>query len=297
MPAKRDSIGQAPVIPCSITSLEKREVIDFAERLKQAAAAIVQLEVSATEFAKSRLFQGAIERLRGQRAATMGEKRCFINAILTFLEERDYIKSWKQSGSSDRHDYEIQMPDGRKVVVEAKGCLDGNNTNIFQRPPQADEFVMWSLCQNAGADPRKNLWSGVHTRLSAHMIHRRERVDGLVVWDMLCGTLGRPCPKLETAPQRSTTVAHYSVPPPCIYLFPRSIPDPRNNPAPPVWKLDQVSFLSTLHGAFSGDAGDVTEVHISAAMSGATVTRTTRLVRDGVTIYESKPTSVKRAVR
>jgi hypothetical protein len=141
------------------------------------------------------------------------------------------------------------------------------------------------------------LWSGVQTRLVAHMIHRRERVDGLIVWDMLCGSLGRPCPKLEAAPRRSTTVAHYSVPPPCIYLFPRCIPDPRDNPASPVWKLDQVSFLSTLHGTFLGEAGDVTEVHISAATSGATVTRTTSLVRDRGTIYQSKPTPLKRATR
>ena len=37
-----------------------------------------------------------------------------------------------------------------------KGCLDGENTNKFERPTEADEFITWSLCTNSGADPRRN---------------------------------------------------------------------------------------------------------------------------------------------
>ncbi|MGH9721057.1 MAG: hypothetical protein ACRD8O_12660, partial [Bryobacteraceae bacterium] len=211
----------------------------------------------------------------------MGGKRGLIAAILDYLRDYGYIAEWRASGSADRHDYEVRMPDGWVAVIEAKGCLDGNNTNIFERPPQADEFVIWSLCQNAGADPRKNAWSGIHVRLSAEIIHRGQRVDGLIIWDMICGSLGRPCPKLQANPERATLLGRYTLPPPCIYLFPRTIPDPRNNPSPPVWKLPQMRFLAALHKAFSGDINDVTEVHITAGTTGATVTRTTTLVRAG----------------
>jgi hypothetical protein len=179
--------------------------------------------------------------------------------------------------------------------VEAKGCLDGANTNIFIRPPNAQEFVIWSLCQNAGADPRHNVWSGIHTRLSAEIIHEKKQVDGLVVWDMLCGTIGRPCPKVQGQPQRITAVGPYNVPPPCIYVFPRSIPDPRNNPRPQVWRLPQLGFLRALHNAFGGTVSEVTEVHIEASMKGADVTRATKLVRAGVTVFASEQTPIKRS--
>ncbi len=297
MPGARTPILQKPIILCNLTNETKRAVIDYAQALRDAAPTIGQHGLSAEEFIGSGLFQGAIERIRGQQAATMSGKREFIAAILEYLRERGYIAGWQASGGADRHDYEVRMPDGWIAVVEAKGCLDGNNTNIFERPPQADEFVIWSLCQNAGADPRKNAWSGIHVRLSAEIIHRGQRVDGLIIWDMLCGTIGRPCPKVQANPQRITTVGRYKLPPPCIYLFPRSIPDPRSNSSPPVWTLPQTRFLAALHGAFCGDANDVTEVHITAGMAGASKTRSTRLVRNGKEVFESGATPIKRASR
>ena len=286
-----------PVVLCQLTSETKQAVIDFAEALKEAAPAIGARGLAPEEFTRSGIFHGAIERIRGQRAATMFEKRAFVDAILNRLQQRRYITSWRQSASSDRHDYEVKLRGNRVAVIETKGCLDGNNTNIFERPPHADEFVIWSLCQNAGADPGKNAWSGIHTRLSAEIIHRGQGVDGLIIWDMLCGTVGRPCPKLRSNPERKTSVASYAVPPPCIYLFPCSIPDPRNNPTPPVWKLSEVGILEALHKAFGGDGRDVTEVHIRAGMRGATVTRVTTLLREGAAVFESRPTLIKRAKR
>ena len=79
---------------------------------------------------------------------------------------------------------------GQTAAIELKGCLDGNNTNIFERPPHAHEFIIWSVCTNPGADPRHNAWSGIHTRLSAEIISRHQLVDGIVIWDMVCGTIG-----------------------------------------------------------------------------------------------------------
>jgi len=53
---------------------------------------------------------------------------------------------------------------------------------------------------------RVNVGSGVHTRLGAEVISRGQRVDGLIVWDMLCGTAARPCPKLEVDETRGTAI-------------------------------------------------------------------------------------------
>ncbi|WP_222873451.1 hypothetical protein [Hankyongella ginsenosidimutans] len=132
--------------------------------------------------------------MRGQFSATMREKREFVRHVLNYMQDQNFILDWQSAGEANRHDYTVTMPSGRTSVIELKGCLDGNNTNIFERPPQANEFVIWSVCTNPGADPRHNAWSGIHTRLSAEIIARQQRVDGLIIWDMVCGTIG-PMPE------------------------------------------------------------------------------------------------------
>src|SRR5580658_3838329 len=99
-----------------------------------------------------------------------------------------------------------KRPSGNGCDQALKGCLDGNNTTIYERPPHAQEFIIWSLCSNRGADPRHNAWSGIHTRLSADIIERAQQVDGVIIWDWVCGTIGRPCPKLRADPTRTTVV-------------------------------------------------------------------------------------------
>lgn len=286
-----------PIILCRASDEAKQAVIHYCEALKDAAPQIGNHGMSWEQFWDSGLFRSAIERLRGQQAASMAEKRAFVAAVLNHLKAKGCLDSWTSSGAADRHDYTLQLPEGRIAVIEAKGCLDGNNTNIFERPPNADEFLIWSLCQNPGADPRHNAWSGIHTRLSAEIIHRRQRVDGLIIWDMVCGTLGRPCPKLTANPQKATLVGRYRVPPPCLYLFPRSIPDPRSNPNPPCWRLSEVKSLELLHRAFHGGPDDVVQVLIEADMEGATVRRTVRLIRNGTEVIASNPTPILRANR
>jgi len=131
-------------------------------------------------------------------------------------------------------------------------------------------------------------------RLGATMVAERILVDGLIVWDMLCGTAGRPCPKSESALKLSSGRA---VPPPCLFLFPRNIPDPRNNPNPKVRKLDDASFLKALVMEFGCNAVDLTDVNIQARMDGANVVRKTTLTREGRVVCESDWTELKRASR
>jgi hypothetical protein len=176
------------VIPCQQNEELQARIREYTEILKTQAHQLGNHGLDELEFYNSGLFRGAIERIRGQFSATMRDKREFVQAILNFMQDGKFIGEWNVSGSENRHDYAVTMPSGRTAVIELKGCLDGNNTNIFERPPHAHEFIIWSVCTNPGADPRLNAWSGIHTRLSAEIISRSQRVDGLVIWDMVCGT-------------------------------------------------------------------------------------------------------------
>jgi hypothetical protein len=186
------------------------------------------------------------------------------------------------------------MPNGKIAVIEMKGCLDRNNTNIFERPAQGQEFVIWSICLNRGADPQKNAWSGIHTRLSAEIIERKQVVDGLIVWDMVCGTVGRPCPKLADDKERLTQVSHYQLTPPCIYVFPPTIPSTRNNPGPIAQSLDDVLLLKAFHECFGGVAAEVNYVDFEVEHDEADTVRRSR-IRGGEGEIQSGWTAIRRA--
>ena len=168
------------VIPCESNPDLKRQIDEFAEVLKTEAHALGTHGLSEVDFYQGGLFRGAIERIRGQFSATMREKRDFMMRVLNHMHDGGFIAAWESAGESNRHDYTITLPDGRISVVELKGCLDGNNTTIFERPAHAQEFTLWSVCTNPSSDPRHNVWSGIHTRLSAEIIENEKLVDGLV---------------------------------------------------------------------------------------------------------------------
>jgi len=283
------------VIPCAKNERLEAQIIEFAEVLKTRAHTLGDHGLDEQEFYNSGLFRGAIERIRGQFSATMRDKREFVQHVLNFMQDRNYIKDWNSAGAENRHDYAVTLPSGRTAVIELKGCLDGNNTNIFERPPHAHEFIIWSVCTNPGADPRHNAWSGIHTRLSAEIIARSQRVDGVIIWDMVCGTVGRPCPKIsgENDP-RITELAHYRLPPPCIYLMPSTTPSPRNNPNPPAQRLDEVEVLQAFANAFNTNEQDLNYVTFTVAHDGVETVRKTTVVRDGVVQRESQPTAIRR---
>lgn len=283
------------VIPCQANDALRVMIEQYAEVLKVQAHSLGTHGLDETEFYASGLFRGAIERIRGQFSATMREKREFVQHVLNHMQDAGRITDWQSAGGANRHDYSVTMPGGRIAAIELKGCLDGNNTNIFDRPPHAQEFILWSVCTNPGADPRRNAWSGIHTRLSAEIISRNQRVDGLVIWDMVCGTVGRPCPKLATDPAALTDVGPFKLPPPCIYLFPSTIPSPRNNPNPQPQQLQDVHFLDALHQEFKGLAEQINRVSFSVQYQGADTMRTTSVSRNGAVVQFSGPTPIRRS--
>ncbi len=283
------------VIPCVKNEDLGRLIREFAETLKTEAHRLGAHGLGEEEFYNSGLFRGAIERIRGQYAATMRDKRDFARHVLNYMQDRHFIRDWEPAGEANRHDYVVRLNTGRVAVIELKGCLDGNNTNIFERPPNAQEFVIWSVCTNPGANPRRNAWSGIHTRLSAEIISRQQQIDGVIIWDMACGTIGRPCPKLAIEPDRRTAVAHYMLPPACIYVMPATIPSTRNNPHPVAQALDEVHLLSAFHNCFRGRLEEVNYVDFEIEHRGAETVRKTTIRRAGDVVQESGFTPIRRA--
>ncbi len=294
MARRKRSPANADVIPCSANVALQEKIDRFADTLKTEAHKLGDHGLSEDDFYRSGLFNGAIQTIRGEVAADMKAKRQFVAAILDYMHDKGFIKEWQSAGELNRHDYTITLQDGRVSVVELKGCLDGNNTTIFERPTQANEFIIWSICSNAGADPKHNVWSGIHTRLSPVIIHEGTLVDGLVVWDWLCGGDFRPCPKVIGADNRRTTIKQYRLPPPCLYLFPPTIPSVRSNPDPEAHTLESVGFLKALHECFGGSDTEVNRVRFHVEYRGKNVVRTTTIERGGTVRHQSKATPIKR---
>jgi len=282
------------VIPCKQDTDLNRLVDEYSEILKLQAHSLGAHGLTEEQFYRSGVFRGAIERVRGQFAAEMNSKREFVRDILNYMQDHGYIAEWEPAPGENHHGYTVKLPSGRVSEIELKGCLDGHNTTIFERPPNAQEFVIWSLCQNAAADPRLNVWSGLHTRLSADMMTRHQIVDGLIVWDMVCGTVGRPCPKINEASERTTSVGHYFVPPPCIYVFPIALPDSISNPISVAQELSEVQLLSAFQKCFGGRNEEVNHVDFELVDDGAKPKRKTRVRRNGVIVKESKLTVIRR---
>jgi hypothetical protein len=283
------------VIPCNQDPRLRAEIDRFAEVLKTQAHTLGSYELDEATFYDSPIFRGAIEKVRGEYSATMRGKREFVQHVLNHVEDRGLIKGWDRTPPKARNDYYVQLNSGRLAVIDLKGCLDGENTNKFERPAEADEFITWSLCPNSGADPRRNAWSGIHTRLSAEMISRSKRVDGVIIWDMICGTPGRPCPKIR-APEgtdRKTSIGPFTTPPPCIYVFPAKIPSAAN-PHARAQLLKKVELLAAFQKAFGGRDDEINYVDFELSERDDELQRRTVIRRAGIVQQASDMTAIQR---
>jgi hypothetical protein len=283
------------VIPCEQKHRLRAEIERFAEVLKTQSHKLGDHGLDETDFYSSPIFRGAIEKVRGEFSATMRGKREFVQHVLNHMEDGGFIAGWDRTQGKARNDYYVRLKRGRLAVIDLKGCLDGENTNKFERPADADEFITWSLCTNSAADPRRNAWSGIHTRLSAEMISRDKRVDGVVIWDIICGTLGRPCPKLAglDGAVRRTAVGPFLTPPPCIYVFPAVIPSPAH-PRSTAQSLADVELLGAFHGAFGGRDDELNYVDFEVGEQGDDLFRRTVIRRADVVQHASDMTVIQR---
>lgn len=284
------------VIPCARDPLLQQQIEQFAEALKTQAHQLGDHGLVENEFYAAGILRGAIEQIRGEYIAQTRDKHEFARHVLNYMQDREFIRDWEASGRGARNDFVVRLLSGRNAVIDLKGCLDGNNTTIAERPADAAEFIVWSLCTSPGSDPRRNAWSGVHTRLGAEIVWYGQRVDGLVIWDMLCGTSGRPCPKLARAAagERLTEVGPFRTPPPCIYVFPAAPPEPGAPPLP-ARPIAEVELLAAFHACFGGWDNEVNHVGLEVARVGDQLRRATNVSRGGRLEQASAMTSNRRA--
>ena len=283
------------IIPCEQSASLKAKIEEFAETLKTQAHSLGGHGLSEDEFYNSGLFRGAIERIRGQFSATIRGKREFVQHILNQLEDSQLIAGWELAEASERADYWIRLVSGKNAVISLTGGMDGNNTTIFERPASADEFIIWSVSTNPGGDPRRNAWSGIHTRLSTEMISNQKRVDGLIVWDLVCATVDRACPKLiaDGNDSRLTQVGPFKVPPPCIYVFPASLPATGQG-AVGAQALSSVELLHAFHVGFHCKDDEINYVSIELDSLNGQLRRQTTVTRAGAIQKQSKMAMIRR---
>ena len=285
----------SPIIPCDNRDDGEfaQVVADFAEALRTQAHRIGDHGLGEDEFYASGILRHAIEEIRGGYAAALRQKRGFMEAVLNHMQDRGFIADWDRL--QDRpYGSRVTLPTGSIAVIEGKGCLDGNNTILFERPDYADEFVIWSICANRGSDLGKGVRSGIHTRLGVDLIVRRQAVDGVVVWDWACGTANRPCPKVAGGQRRRTTIGPYALPPPCIYVFPEQPPHVQRNPHAASRELDSVELLTALHECFMGTPEEVNLVEFLVEPRGGSIARRTSITRNGREAYRSQFSRVRR---
>lgn len=282
------------VIPCEQNASLRDQIEAFAETLKTQAHLLGNHGLEEKEFYNSGLFRGAIERIRGQFSATMRAKREFVQHVLNHMEDGGFIAGWDVSEAAERSDYWVHLPDNRLAVIALTGAMDGNNVTLFERPAEAHEFVIWSMMTNAASDPRRNAWSGIHTRLSAEMIARNQQIDGVIVWDMVCGTVGRPCPKIAKVPgPRLTDIGPFRVPPPCIYMFPADVPN-KTAPTAIAQKTSEVALLGAFQACFAVADDEVNFVDFEIRLGGSETCRKTTITRAGIVQTESEMTPIRR---
>ena len=122
------------VIPCQHSEKLRKQIVELAETLRTQSHTLGEHGIDEREFYDSGVFRGAVERLRGQYAASMREKRELVTHILNHMENWKVIVNWEPAGDANRHDYRVQLTSGRTAIIELKGCLDGNNTNTLSAP-------------------------------------------------------------------------------------------------------------------------------------------------------------------
>jgi hypothetical protein len=84
------------------------------------------------------------------------------------------------------------------------------------------------------------------------------------------------------------------MPPPCIYVFPATIPSPRNNPAPVAQSLQQVELLLAFHHCFHGEDNEVNFVDFVVRHDGSDTVRSTVIRRGDEIQRKSGETPIHR---
>lgn len=208
------------------------------------------------------VFRSAIESIRGTFIASSRPNReALVNDVLENLAQRRSIQEFKQTGGSQRYDFEITLQTNIFAAIEVKGG-EGNSINISERPLWAKEFAIWSHLDGAIVNQPAHGAQAVVNRITNELVRRRKLVDVAFFKDILCGTRTRPCPKYPGCEDKMGLQAA-----PDVFLFPQRQPifSPSNpehhDPVPPVHTLDTLKLPTLILDLFGVTEAD-RDIHV-----------------------------------
>ena len=178
----------------------------------------------------SNVFRSAIETIRGSQAAGQTAPReRFVGAILAAMKEQGLLANAEKTPIGVRWDFtaELETNPRRRVAVEVKGG-EGNSLNLSNRPPDAQEFVIWCHLDGSIIHRPARGAQAIIGRIVSDIIKAPKQIDALIIRDRLCGTDARPCPKYEGRPYPALGPA------PDVFLFPSAVPIFGRDLHPPV---------------------------------------------------------------
>jgi hypothetical protein len=187
------------------------------------------------DYHPKRIFRSAVETIRGSYiASSLTQRHDMVENVLAALKQQSRIADFQRTGRGVRHDFTVILTDRPRVAaaLDVKGG-EGNSINITERPPWAQEFILW--CHLDGSiknQPSQGVHSIIVNRIAGELLRRGKVVDAILFKDQLCGSPLRPCPKY------SHSLANERIAPD-IFLMPRERPTPQQ-PRPQTHTLDSL---------------------------------------------------------
>src|SRR2546426_5466982 len=193
------------ILPCSHDPAALAQInpaIDLLRNLDNRHPDVLRAAgVTPEDYHPKRIFRSAVETIRGSFiASSLKQRHQMVADVLSHLVEQGKIAGFEPTRKATRHDFTIILTEQPRVAaaLDVKGG-EGNSITITERPPGAQEFVMW--CHLDGSiinQPSQGVRSIVVNRLANDLMRRGKVVDAIFFKDQLCGSPLRRCPKYRS---------------------------------------------------------------------------------------------------
>jgi hypothetical protein len=246
--------------------------------------------VGPEDYHPKRIFRSAVETIRGSFiASSLTQRHQMIADVLARLVERRKIAGFEATRKATRHDFTIILTERPRVAaaLDVKGG-EGNSITITERPPWAQEFVMW--CHLDGSiknQPSQGVHSIIVNRLANDLMRRGKVVDAIFFKDQLCGSPLRRCPKYR-GDVGNDRIA------PDVFLMPLERPTPQQ-PSPRTHSLESLYLPGMILDILGVTAANrpkhvwSVEIHLVSVEKGGkrVYMRRTRILHRGAVMEES----------
>lgn len=282
------------ILPCTHDQAALKQInpaIDLLRNLDNRHPDVLQgAGVAPEDYHPKRIFRSAVETIRGSFiASSLTQRHQMVADVLTRLVERRKIASFEPTRKATRHDFTIILTERPRVAaaLDVKGG-EGNSITITERPPWAQEFVMW--CHLDGSiinQPSQGVHSIIVNRLANDLMRRGKVVDAIFFKDQLCGSPLRRCPKYRGNVENDRIA-------PDIFLMPLERPTPQQ-PSPRTHSLESLylpGMVLDILGVTSHNRPRhiwSVEIHLVSVEKGGkqVYMRRTRILHGGAVVEES----------